>query len=334
MLSGFLVSLVLHLSLLLMLSLMAFATPVRQSMEMLFAETTEVELPEFALTEDAASEEPEQVAPTELTEFQPEPDVDLQSAKSQMALAQSKDKASPAELDVEKVAASSEADEIADKLGASVSKRVATIQGRVGKAGGRKGEVQFALAWKNHNDVDLHVIAPSGEHISHMHRRSQCNGVLDVDMNVRGESSEPVENIRWLNDAPWGRYTVLVHLFKLNPDGPRRPKRRSDYQLLAQLGNESILKEDSLSVDGEQVFVYRFRYISEKIAPYERTRLLAELDALQSREEAAAAPILADAKAASERVRDRKLENVIRNFPHTDAAIEALQMIGGEISKP
>ena len=58
------------------------------------------------------------------------------------------------------------------------------IQGRVEKAGGRSGEVQFSLAWKSLNDVDLHVIVPSGEHISFSHRTSKCKGNLDVYINA------------------------------------------------------------------------------------------------------------------------------------------------------
>jgi hypothetical protein len=146
---------------------------------------------------------------------------------------------------------------------------VANIQGRVVKAGGKRGEVQFALAWKNFNDVDLHVIAPSGEHISHQHRRSQCLGMLDVDMNVKGESQEPVENIRWISQAPWGRYTVLVNLFRLHPDGTRRPKRETAYELLAQLGEETSVRDGIVS-PGLQVDVMRFVYFPQQLPPLER----------------------------------------------------------------
>ena len=209
----------------------------------------------------------------------------------------------------------------------------AAIQKRVTKAGGKRGEVQFALAWRNVNDVDLHVIAPSGEHISHVHRRSRCGGILDVDMNVEGESEEPVENVRWLTNAPWGRYTVLVNFFKLNSEGVRRPRRQSPYQLLVQLGSESLLREAVAGFGEQQVTVWRFQYIPESFSSLEREQLLKQLESLQSQEESAAAPMFQQAQAAEGSFRQRILQTIVQTYPHTDAAIEAMQMMDGEVVK-
>jgi hypothetical protein len=209
----------------------------------------------------------------------------------------------------------------------------ATIQNRVSKAGGKKGEVQFALAWRNVNDVDLHVITPSGEHISHQHRRSRCAGMLDVDMNVEGESEEPVENVRWITSAPMGRYTVLVNFFKLNSEGVRRPRRQSPYQLLAQLGSESLLREAVAGFGEQQVTVWRFQYVPESFSSREREQLLRQLEQLQTQEESAAAPMLEHARVANGTIRQRILQTVVQSYPHTDAAIEAMQMMEGEVVK-
>jgi uncharacterized protein YfaP (DUF2135 family) len=209
----------------------------------------------------------------------------------------------------------------------------AAIQKRVSKAGGKKGEVQFALAWKNVNDVDLHVIAPSGEHISHQHRRSRCIGMLDVDMNVEGESEEPVENVRWITNAPMGRYTVLINFFKLNSEGMRRPRRQSPYQLLAQLGSESLLREAVAGFGELQVTVWRFQYVPDSFSSLEREQLLRQLDQLQAQEESAAAPMLEHAKVATGPIRQRILQTIAQSYPHTDAAIEAMQMMEGEVVK-
>ncbi|MEZ6137280.1 MAG: hypothetical protein R3C53_20515 [Pirellulaceae bacterium] len=207
----------------------------------------------------------------------------------------------------------------------------AAIQGRVGKAGGKMGEVQFALAWKDINDVDLHVIVPSGERISHQHRRSKCNGMLDVDMNVDGESTEPVENIRWITGAPWGRFTVLVNMFQVHRGAP---SPRSEFELLAQLGSDTEIKTDSVSLGGDQVAVFRFTYVSSRVPQPQRMVMLQELITLQQQEESQAASRLERAKQArSPQERDRLLNQLISAFPHTDAAIEAMRLLGGSVTK-
>lgn len=209
----------------------------------------------------------------------------------------------------------------------------AGIQSRVSKAGGKQGEVQFALAWKNVNDLDLHVIPPSGEHISHQRRRSQCGGMLDVDMNVDGESEEPVENVRWLRNAPWGRYTILVNFFKLNSEGVRRPSRQSPYQLLVQLGGDSSMQEKVAGFGEQQVTVWRFIYVPDSFPSTQREQMLKHAQALQAREEELAAPMLEKALEAEGAARQRLLRSIVQHYPHTDAAIEALQSMDGEVVK-
>ncbi len=209
-----------------------------------------------------------------------------------------------------------------------------SIQQRVAEAGGKKGEVQFALAWKNVNDVDLHVIAPSGERISHLHKKSQCLGLLDVDMNVRGESVEPVENVRWLTNAPWGRYTVLVNLFRIHRPLPgSRVYRGSEFQLLAQLGSQSMIKTDIVN-RSEQLVVYRFQYLPDELPTAEQDRMREQLRQMQEQEEALASSMLEQASEIKQsRQRDVFLNSIIIQFPHTDAAIEAMQLLGGNITK-
>ena len=89
----------------------------------------------------------------------------------------------------------------------------AEIKKRVEAAGGiyEGVDVRASLIWDNRNDLDLHMITPSGEHIFYGHKQSHCRGELDVDRNVRGETTKPVENIRWRKGtAPAGSYRLYV----------------------------------------------------------------------------------------------------------------------------
>lgn len=323
-----LVSSIAHIILVLILSLIVFGSgdKARWASQMLIAESEEfafTEMPSFEVVPESAPEDIEQTV-TSPDILKPLP----LSAPPKLEL--------PTKMEVRVGESSSEESSAADQIAVPVSKVAISIQKRVSDAGGRKGEVQFALAWKNVNDVDLHVIAPSGERISHLHKRSACRGMLDVDMNVKGESVEPVENVRWITNAPWGRYTVLVNLFRVHrarePGG--RVYRGSETQLLAQLGTESFLEKETVSKN-KQLAVYRFRYVPANLPSLERERLLKELTQLQEQEESTAAPLLARAKdTPNQQLRDRLLNNIVMQFPHTDAAIEAMRLIGGSISKP
>jgi hypothetical protein len=96
----------------------------------------------------------------------------------------------------------------------------AEIAARLRREGGKSGDVRVSLIWNNRNDCDLHVVAPSGEEIYYAHKRSICGGELDVDMNVRGESTKPVENVYWPpGGAPPGRYKVFVQNYAYHERG-------------------------------------------------------------------------------------------------------------------
>ncbi len=321
-----LVSLIFHIVLMLLLSMIVFGVGRRQlaPTELLVSQVENysvMESPTFELQPD--------LAPESEPVFEPATDlvvaVDL-AAPPKLELA------SQDTLTAQPVSTSSESRQ---STSVAVPRSVAAIQTRVSNAGGRKGEVQFALAWQNTNDVDLHVIVPSGERISHMVRTSRCNGKLDVDMNVNGESEDPVENVRWIQNAPWGRYTVIVNLFSLHRSlsGGFRRYRGSQFQLLAQLGEDSILKSDVVRM-GDQIAVYRFQYIPSSVSGAERQQLLDQLANLQSQEEQAAEPLLERArKFPADRMRDRMLNSIVIRYPHTEAAIEAMQLLGGQIRK-
>jgi hypothetical protein len=94
-----------------------------------------------------------------------------------------------------------------------------TIKEKVKLAGGiTDAPLRVSLAWFNHDDLDLHAIEPSGNHICfHQYRKgrtpaiSQNGGQLDVDMNAGGGTTRtPVENIVW-NRVTDGKYKVIVN---------------------------------------------------------------------------------------------------------------------------
>ena len=98
----------------------------------------------------------------------------------------------------------------------------AEMKRRVEGAGGQYQDVDIraSLLWNNRNDLDLHVVTPRGEHIYFGSKRSGCGGWLDVDMNVRGETTTPVENIRWARGAAQrGRYRVYVQNYRFHEPG-------------------------------------------------------------------------------------------------------------------
>ncbi|MEM8734068.1 MAG: hypothetical protein AAGG44_07595 [Planctomycetota bacterium] len=336
-----LLSIVAHLALLLTLCLIVFPPPMGNSQILALQVWSEQQLvPTFELT-SLAEPEPEELAeePTEfaeetslefevpIPELEPLPEL---SAPSEIAKTTS-DSSETTSSDVinERSILTSSSNLVGAALASSRS-----IQQKVSNAGGMQGEVQFALAWKNINDLDIHVITPSGERISHLYKRSRFGGVLDVDMNVRGESKEPVENVRWLRDAPIGRYTVLVNLFRVHRPRPGdRVYRGANFQLLAHLGENDSLNSGVTS-PRNQVEVFRFIYTGKNHSTETAEAIRKREENRQAAEETAASAQLADAKKESNNARrERQLNQLISRYPHTDAAIAAMRMLGGSITK-
>lgn len=203
----------------------------------------------------------------------------------------------------------------------------AGIQKRVQAAGGKTGEVQFSLSWHDHNDLDLHVIVPRGRRIFYGARRSSCGGELDVDMNVKPESAEPVENTRWLQGrALSGRYTVIVRWYRQHVRARTVP-----FELLAKLGPQTEVLEGSVQRWGD-IVVFRFRYIRPGAGSARRRTLEARYRQLQIDEERVAGQMLKEAT-ATQPYDIPKLATIVVRYPHTDAAIEALQKLPGKSSK-
>ena len=126
----------------------------------------------------------------------------------------------------------------------------AEIRKRVLDAGGQHDnvDVRISLVWDNRNDLDLHVITPDGEEIFYGHTRSVCGGELDVDRNVSGETTTPVENTRWpKGTAPAGTYKVVVRNFRFHePDRAPTP-----FRVEIEVGGELLFDEGVISPKGQ-----------------------------------------------------------------------------------
>lgn len=93
-----------------------------------------------------------------------------------------------------------------------------SVKERVKKAGGNvTGDLCCRLAWSNFDDLDFHMVEPSGYEIYYANRHSvsPSGGRLDVDMNVYPTTREPVENIFYASRQRMreGEYRLFVHQF-------------------------------------------------------------------------------------------------------------------------
>ncbi len=202
------------------------------------------------------------------------------------------------------------------------------IQDQVTQAGGKNGEVQFSLVWKTITDLDLHVVAPSGERICYLNRRSRCRGDLDVDRNAKETTRSPVENIRWLKGQPEsGHYTVIVHMYRL-----RDRRTAVKYDLMAKTGDDLDLQKDQEITIDDRLQVYRYIYFSPAVPESRRAAARERLQQLQIEEEKKASALLAVVQPGSPQ-ENMLLSNIVRHYPHTDAAIEALKRMSGQATK-
>ncbi len=86
-----------------------------------------------------------------------------------------------------------------------------SVKARVKAAGGATNEyLRISLSWFNYDDLDIHCVAPDGQHIYFGDKR----GVLDVDMNASNHVINPVENLSWTKEQLiQGTYKVYVNNF-------------------------------------------------------------------------------------------------------------------------
>ena len=131
---------------------------------------------------------------------------------------------------------------------------------RLAREGAQTGDIRISLIWNNTNDLDLRVVTPLGEEIFYGSKRDTRGGYLDVDMNVRGETNKPVENIFWpAGRAPEGRYRVYVQNYAFH----ERNRAPYAFQVEVKNGNNYSSFEGTVSGSGRssntEVCVFDFR---------------------------------------------------------------------------
>jgi len=165
----------------------------------------------------------------------------------------------------------------------AAEKAMSELQARLAREGARSSDVQISLMWNNYNDLDLHVVCPSGERIHGGNKISQCEGELDVDANVRGETRKPVENVVWPEGkAPAGKYQVYVHHYKKHDK--RRSKDPTKFQVIVNGGGDLQEFNGELSSGDPILLVAEFDLEAPEIREQRRKALEAELRRAQGLE--------------------------------------------------
>ena len=151
---------------------------------------------------------------------------------------------------------------------AEVSSRdVSVLEKRLEREGAKRGAVQISLMWNNWNDLDLHLITPSGEHIYHDNRKSTCGGELDIDMNFKPTSKTPVENIVWTRTPPAGVYRIGIRHYKIHKRGlfswapllsRLHMRNATDFTVSVSIGESKRFYEGTIEKSNDLQFVAKF----------------------------------------------------------------------------
>jgi hypothetical protein len=123
--------------------------------------------------------------------------------------------------------------------------------------GGDTGLITITLTWDTYDDLDLHLIEPSGNRIYFDNKVSSSGGTLDVDVNADGRAytDNALENIYYRGTPPSGTYTVYVHFYKRVSSQQSIP-----YQVFVKMGNTKRNFSGTHSTQGSMHTIHSFIY--------------------------------------------------------------------------
>eukprot|EP00466_Bigelowiella_natans_P002413 jgi/Bigna1/91471/estExt_fgenesh1_pg.C_1020020 len=147
-----------------------------------------------------------------------------------------------------------------------------TMQKRRFREGAQDGKLYVSLMWNDITDLALHVTAPSGETICWTNMKSECGGWQDVDMNVTGESTEPVENVFW-NNPPNGDYIVHVLNYRTHTNSTfTNPNRTVNFRVTVKYQDLSESFAGSVKPKERQI-AFRFTHGGNNIVAFDGRRI-------------------------------------------------------------
>jgi uncharacterized protein YfaP (DUF2135 family) len=121
--------------------------------------------------------------------------------------------------------------------------------------GGATGEVVVTLVWETKDDLDLHLIEPSGEEIYYKHKRSRQGGTLDLDKNAEQTVlvTNPIENIYYASMPGAGKYRIEVVYYKKNTSVTSIP-----YTVALNINGKTELFQNILYREGQEHTLHEF----------------------------------------------------------------------------
>ena len=165
----------------------------------------------------------------------------------------------------------------------AAKRAMSELQARLAREGARSSDVQVSLMWNNYNDLDLHIVCPSGERIHGGNKNSNCGGELDVDANVRAETKKPVENVVWPEGkAPAGVYQVYVHHYKKH--AKRRTRDPTKFQIIALNGGEAMEYNGALTHGDPIKLVCEFKVATPEERAAKKRELEEQLESVNNLE--------------------------------------------------